>query len=168
MSTTITPTLTAADVAVGDALPELRVDVSARTVVMGASASRDWQPQHHDHAWAMAKQGTDIFLNTPNQAGWIERYLTDWTGPHGRLGKVRFRMKASVQPGHELVFRGTVSRVTTDDTGCVWVDVALDLTVDGTTMTQASARIAVPSDADDNPWDRSGDRWTPAAPGDLD
>jgi hypothetical protein len=156
-----------ADIAVGDHLPELRIGVTARTVVTGASASRDWQPQHHDHGWAQAKQGSDIFLNTPNQAGWIERYLTDWTGPHGRLGKVRFRMRASIQPGHELVFAGAVARVTTDHTGCAWVDVTLDLTVDGETMTEASARIAVPVDGHDNPWERHGDRWTPAAPGEL-
>lgn len=167
MSVDLAPRLTAVDVAVGDELPELCIDVTARTVVMGASASRDWQPQHHDHAWAQAKQGSDIFLNTPNQAGWIERYLTDWTGPHGRLGKVRFRMKASIQPGHRLVLSGAVRRVTTDDTGCTWVDVAVALHVGDDAMTQASARVAVPNDADDNPWERSGDRWTPSAPGDL-
>lgn len=161
------PLLTATDVAVGDRLPELRVDVTARTVVMGASASRDWQPQHHDHAWAQAKQGSDIFLNTPNQAGWIERYLTDWTGPHGRVGKIRFRMRASIQPGHELVFTGTVRAVTTDDTGCHWVDTELELTVDDQVMTSASARVALPADADDNPWARRADRWTPSAPGEL-
>jgi len=72
----VTPTAT--NVKPGDALPRLEVTVSARMVIMGASSSRDWQPQHHDHAWAVNRAGTrDIFLNTPNQAGWIERYLTD-------------------------------------------------------------------------------------------
>jgi hypothetical protein len=160
--------ITLSDVSVGDALPVLEVKIRARHVVMGASSSRDWQPQHHDTHWAVERvKVKDIFLNTPNQAGWIERYLTDWTGPHGRLGKVRFRMRASIQPGHELVFAGAVARVTTDHTGCAWVDVTLDLTVDGETRTEASARIAVPVDGHDNPWERHGDRWTPAAPGEL-
>ena len=49
----------------------------------------------------------DIFMNTPNQAAWFERYVTDWTGPRGRLGRMRFRMTDSVFPGDRMVFRGS-------------------------------------------------------------
>ena len=87
----MTPRLVLSDVAAGQALPELRYDVTATTVVLGALASRDWRPMHHDKDFAVERNGTrDIFLNTPNQAAWFERYLTDWTGPHGRLGRVTF------------------------------------------------------------------------------
>ena len=87
----------------GDTLPELRYDVSATTVVLGALAARDWRPMHHDKDFAVNRNGTqDIFLNTPNQAAWFERYLTDWTGPHGRLGRVTFRMLGSVFPGDTM------------------------------------------------------------------
>src|ERR1039457_1319936 len=76
------PTLLFDDVHPGDTLPELRYDVSATTVVLGALAARDWRPMHHDHDFAVNRNGTqDIFLNTPNQAAWFERYVTDWTGP---------------------------------------------------------------------------------------
>ena len=151
-----------AEVSAGERLPPLTVDVTARTVVMGASSSRDWQPQHHDHAWAIERAGTrDIFLNTPNQAGWIERYLTSWTGPTGRLGRLRFRMRTPVCPGDRLVFNGTVEEVTVDDAGCCWADIRVDLTVDDATVTECSARIAIPADDDDNPWQRSGNRWRP-------
>jgi acyl dehydratase len=154
--------LTLEKVQEGDALPALELPISARTVVMGASSSRDWQPQHHDHAWAIERAGTkDIFLNTPNQAGWIERYLTDWTGPHGRLGRIQFRMKRPVYPGETLVFNGTVTGASVDDQGCAWVDAEVRLTVGSDVATQGSARIAIPRDADDNPWRRSGDEWRP-------
>ena len=64
------------------ALPELSYQVTATTVVLGALASRDWRPMHHDQDFAVNRNGTrDIFLNTPNQAAWFERYLTDWAGP---------------------------------------------------------------------------------------
>ncbi len=67
------------EVAKGDELPELRYDVTATTVVLGALAARDWRPMHHDHDFAVNRNGTrDIFLNTPNQAAWFERFLTDW------------------------------------------------------------------------------------------
>ena len=149
-------------VQVGDGLPTLEVPVTARTVVMGASSSRDWQPQHHDHAWATTRAGTkDIFLNTPNQAGWIERYLTDWTGPYGRFGRMRFRMRRPVYPGETLVFNGAVRETAVDESGCAWVDVDIELTVGEDVATEASARLAIPQDEKDNPWRRSGDDWRP-------
>ena len=142
----------------GDALPALEVAVTARTVVMGAASSRDWQPQHHDHAWAVERAGTrDIFLNTPNQAGWIERYLTDWTGPRGRLGRLRFRMRRPVFPGETLVFRGTVTAVSEDG----FADVDVTLSVGEEVATECSARIAIPRGDADNPWAREGADWSP-------
>ena len=38
-----------AGVEAGQDLPDLAYDVSASTVVLGALASRDWRPMHHDH-----------------------------------------------------------------------------------------------------------------------
>ena len=147
----------ASEVTVGQTLPELVVEVTPRVVIMGASSSRDWQPQHHDHAWAVEKVGPrGIFLNTPNQAGWIERYLTEWGGPRARLGKLRFRMRRPVCPGDELHFNGTVTGV---DAG--WVDLDVLLTVGDEVVTKCTARIALPSSSDDNPWLRSGDDWRP-------
>jgi hypothetical protein len=142
----------------GDALPTLEVKILARHVVMGASSSRDWQPQHHDTHWAVERvKVKDIFLNTPNQAGWIERYLTDWTGPLGRPAKMRFKMKKSVCAGDMLVFDGTVTDVTDDG----WVDVDVRLSVDGEIATECTARIAVPTGEGDDPWKRDGEGWRP-------
>jgi len=146
----------------GDALPELRYDVTATTVVLGALASRDTRPMHHDHDFAVNRNGTrDIFLNTPNQAAWFERYLTDWSGPYGRLGRMKFRMLGSVFPGDTMALDGTVEGVETDASGCGWATVVVRLTVDGDLKTGCTARIALPVDDADNPWSRRGDRWQP-------
>jgi acyl dehydratase len=154
--------LTLADVKEGAALPSLRYDVSTTTVVLGAMASRDWRPMHHDRGFAVDRNGMkDIFMNTPTQAAWFERYLTDWTGPKGRLGKIQFRMKDSVYPGDTMVFNGAVSSVETDGSGCGWANLKVTLTVDEKPVTDCTARIALPVDADDNPWKRSGDDWKP-------
>jgi acyl dehydratase len=155
-------TLTRERVRAGDPLPELAVDVTATTVVLGAMASRDWRPMHHDYDFAVNRNGVkNIFLNTPNQAAWFERYLTDWTGPAGRLGRIQFRMKDSVFPGDRMVFRGAVESLETDDTGCAWVGVALELAVEDRVVTACNARIAIPATEGDNPWKRRGDRWKP-------
>ena len=154
--------LSADQVKPGQDLPELAQKVTATTVVLGALASRDWRPMHHDHGFAVERNGLkNIFLNTPNQAAWFERYLSDWTGPTGRLGRIKFRMKASVFPGDTIVFHGRVDKVETDDVGCSWAELTLELSVGEKTVTQCNARVAIPSTEGDNPWKRKGDRWKP-------
>jgi hypothetical protein len=160
--TATTTKVTLVDVHVGDALPELAYPVTATTIVLGALAARDWRPMHHDYDFAVNRNGTkDIFMNTPNQAAWFERYLTDWSGPTGRLGRMQFRMLGSVFPGDVMVLSGVVDDVTTDAAGCGWASVRVTLSVDGETKTTCTARIALPVSDDDNPWARRGDAWRP-------
>lgn len=154
--------LLATAVGAGQELPPLRVDVTATTIVLGALASRDWRPMHHDKDFAVERNGVkNIFVNTPNFQAWFERYLTDWTGPMGRLGRMSFKMKKSVFPGDQMTFAGLVAGTSTDATGCRWVDVDLAVSVAGEVTTEGRARIALPADAGDNPWARKGPQWKP-------
>ena len=149
-------------IAVGDALPDLNHDVTATTVVLGALASRDWRPMHHDYRFATERNGTrDIFLNTPNQLAWFERAVTDWTGPKGRIGRISFRMRNPVFPGERMTVSATVSGVPIDETGCGWIELDLVLRVGDRTCSTGTARVALPMSAADNPWTRRGDRWRP-------
>lgn len=151
-----------AEVAEGDRLPCLSYDVTATTVVLGALASRDWRPMHHDKDFAVNRNGTkDIFLNTPNQAAWFERFVTDWTGPYGRLGTMRFRMRGSVFPGDTMHFDAVVDEVGVDEAGCGWVGIDVTLSVADEVKTSCDARVAVPVDESDNPWTRRGGDWKP-------
>jgi acyl dehydratase len=146
----------------GQSLPDLSIDVSVTNVVLGALATRDWRPMHHDKDFAVERNGTrHVFVNTPHNAAYFERYITDWTGPKGRLGKIKFRMKDSVFPGDTMVFKGVVEDLRTDDTGCGWVDISVNLTVGGEVTTACTASVAIPVADDDNPWKRKGDDWTP-------
>lgn len=154
--------LTLDQVSTGDTLPQLSYDVTATTVILGALASRDWRPMHHDRDFAQVRNGTrDIFMNTPNQAAWFERFVTDWTGPAGRLGRMRFRMRDSVFPGDTMVLAATVTDVGIDDGGCGWVDLDVTLSVGDKVCTTCEVRVALPVSEDDNPWRRHGDDWRP-------
>jgi acyl dehydratase len=154
--------LLAGQVKVGDALPPLGVDVTATTVILGALASRDTRPMHHDREFAQKRNGVrDIFMNTPNQAAWFERYVTDWTGPTGRLGRMRFRMHDSVFPGDHMRFEGTVAGLSCDAQGCAFAELELRLCVGEKAMTTCQVRVALPVDAHDNPWARRGAQWQP-------
>jgi hypothetical protein len=155
-------TLLIDEVKEGLELEPLSYDVNSTTVVLGALATRDWRPQHHDYHFATERNGVqDIFLNAPNQAAWFERYVTDWTGPGGRLARMRFRMKGSVFPGDTMVFTGVVTGVEVDDTGCGFADLEVSLKVGEDVKTTCVVRVALPTTPDDNPWSRRGDRWKP-------
>lgn len=154
--------ITIDQVAAGTALAPLGHHVSATTVVLGALASRDWRPMHHDYKFATERNGTpDIFMNTPNLAAWFERYLTDWTGPAGRIGRMAFRMHDSVYPDDHMVLAGTVTSAEIDSAGCGWVGVDIAVTVEDRLCCTCAARVAVPVDDNDNPWTRRGDDWRP-------
>lgn len=154
--------LTLSDVHVGDSLPELAHEVTATTIILGALASRDWRPMHHDRDFAQQRNGTrDIFMNTPNQAAWLERFITDWAGPKARIGRYKFRMGDSICPGDRIVFSGAVESVETDKKDCGWVNLGILLSVDAKVKTRFSARVALPTNANDNPWNRTGTQWQP-------
>ena len=162
MTTRPTVLLLLDDVKEGLELPPLSYDVSSTTVVLGALATRDWRPQHHDYHFATERNGLrDIFLNAPNQAAWFELYVTDWTGPRGRLARMRFRMKGSVFPGDTMLFSGAVTGTEVDASGCGFAQADLTLCVGDEVMTTCAVRVALPTDPDDNPWSRHGDRWHP-------
>ncbi|MFO1467734.1 MAG: hypothetical protein U1F35_15045 [Steroidobacteraceae bacterium] len=136
--------------------------MTATTVVLGALASRDWRPMHHDKDFAVERNGVrNIFINTPNFQAWFERFLTDWTGPTGRLGRMAFKMKKSVFPGDDMTFSGRVTRVWSDASGCHWVEVDVDVSVAGVVTTEGRAKLALPRDPTDNPWARRGPSWKP-------
>jgi acyl dehydratase len=164
----MTAELLLSDIKEGLELPVLEKEVKPVTVVLGAMASRDWRPQHHDYKFATGKNGLDdIIMNTPNLAAWFERYLTDWTGPKGRLARIKFRMKDSVYPGETMRFSGTVTAVEAgsadgSDVGDVgWVEIAIELTTGEKSCVGCEARIAVPMTREANPWKLKGDDWKP-------
>lgn len=154
--------LTFGQVNVGDRLPALVHEVTATSVILGALASRDWRPMHHDRDFAQQRNGTrDIFMNTPNQAAWLERFITDWAGPRSRIGRYKFRMGDSVCPGDTMTLRGEVEAKEIDGQSCHWVTLRITLAVGDQEKTRFSARVALPADETDNPWERTGERWQP-------
>lgn len=103
--------LTAADVNVGDALPEFKLPITARLIVSSAIASQDFQDVHHDKAAAEEKGTPDIFMNILSSNGFVGRYLTDWAGPASRIKKIKFNLGAPNYPGDTMTMTGEVKEV---------------------------------------------------------
>ena len=146
----------------GYQLPAFSVTVTPKMVIMGATASRDWQPLHHDADWARQEAGLpNIILNNYTQAGWLCRYLTDWTGPEGRIGRMKFSMRNPICPGDTAVFSGTITGVARENT-LLWLDIDLAILVADKKATKGSARLALPASPDaPSPWRYPDDLWAP-------
>jgi uncharacterized protein len=104
-------TVSAAAVAEGDALPLWTLPVMPTHIVAGAVATRDFQDVHHDRDLAHQKGSEDIFLNINTSVGYLQRYVTDWTGPEAVVIALRVRLGAPAYPYLPLTFVGSVQSV---------------------------------------------------------
>jgi acyl dehydratase len=137
----------------GDLLPGMTVSITEKMIIMGAAASRDWQPIHHSKEWATSEAGLpSIIMNNYTQAGWISRYITDWSGPDGRLGKMAFSMRKPICPDDNAVFTGEVSAIEVEQ-GCGWLHIEIAILVLGEVKTKGWVRLAVPlGEGAQTPW----------------
>lgn len=101
-------TVSAHDVRVGDALPELAIPITATLIVAGALASRDFTPVHHDRASAQAQGMQDVFMNILTTNGLVGRYVSGWAGPDAVLRAVAIKLGAPNLPGDTMRMRGVV------------------------------------------------------------
>ena len=98
-------------VAVGDTLPELRIEATPTVIVSTALATRDFQDVHHDRDLAQAKGSKDIFMNILTTNGLVEKFVVDWAGHDAELKGIAIRLGAPAHPYDTLTFRGSVESV---------------------------------------------------------
>jgi acyl dehydratase len=101
----------AGDVAVGDELPELVVELTPTLIISTAIATRDYQDVHHDRDIAQGAGAKDIFMNILTTTGFVGRLVTDWAGPEALLKKVAIRLGAPNYPYDTMRMTGRVEAV---------------------------------------------------------
>jgi acyl dehydratase len=97
-----------ADVAVGQELPELVVQITPTLIVAGAIASRDYQDVHHDEAMARRRGTPGIFMNILTTNGLVGRFVTDWAGPDAMVRRIAIRLGAPNFAGDTMRLTGRV------------------------------------------------------------
>ena len=105
------PGLAWRDIAVGDRLEDLTIEVTATRIVAGAIASRDFMPVHHDRAYANSQGAPDIFMNILSDTGYCSRFLTDWAGPEAMIKRLAIRLGVPLFPDTVLTYSGSVTAV---------------------------------------------------------
>ena len=104
-------TVAASAVSEGDRLPLWTLALSPTHIVAGALATRDFQDVHHDRDLAQQKGSKDIFLNINTSLGYLQRYVTDWSGPEAVVTALRVKLGAPAYPYLPLTFAGSVQSV---------------------------------------------------------
>ncbi|GAA3113364.1 MaoC/PaaZ C-terminal domain-containing protein [Streptosporangium carneum] len=102
------------DCAVGTALPTLDLPLNRTTIVAAAIASQDFEDVHHDPGKAQRRGTPDIFLSINSTNGFVDRYVTDWSGPNSRITRVSLRLGVPAFPGDTLRFSGEVTGTGTE------------------------------------------------------
>ena len=114
--------LNCGDVTVGDALPELPIDLTVSLIVAGAVASQDYTPVHHDRKAAQEAGMQDVFMNILTTNGLVSRFVTDWAGIDARVTHVAIKLGTPNLPGDTMTLGGSVVGKD-DESGAVKVEV---------------------------------------------
>ncbi|MEP5568933.1 MAG: acyl dehydratase [Halioglobus sp.] len=137
-------TLNCADVAVGDKLPPLDIDISSGLIVGGALATRDFEPVHHDKSVAQAAGLPDVFMNILTSQGLMSRFVTDWSGPEAMIKALDLKLGAPNVPGMVMTITGEVT-AKDNDTGVVNISVLGENNIWGMHM-QGTVKLALPKE----------------------
>ena len=99
----------AAEMKVGDAIPELTIDrVSRQTLALYAGASGDHNPIHIDTDFTREAGVGDVFAHGMLVMAWLGRALTDFA-PQSALRSWGVRFAAITQVGARIRCTGTVT-----------------------------------------------------------
>ncbi|MET0828198.1 MAG: hypothetical protein ABWY26_01655, partial [Microbacterium sp.] len=103
-----------AEVAVGDTIPPLVVDLTPTQIAAGAIASQDWAPVHHDDGYARAMGHPGIFMNIQISTGFVGRLITDWAGPDAIIEALDLRLGVPSYVGDVMTLTGEVQTIEKD------------------------------------------------------
>jgi len=140
----MTSTIDWQTVKIGDAIPEMVIEITPTRVVAGAIASRDFMPVHHDRDYANQQGAPDIFMNILTDTAYCSRFLTDWAGPDAMIHRLAIRLGVPVHPGHILTYTGEVTGVTREGDLAV-IDVTLRAMNDLGEHIGGTAQLSVPA-----------------------
>ena len=112
------------DIAVGDTLTPVSIEISYKRICMNAASTWDWFPGHHDPDYARSQGQRTIYLSTLFFHGFIDRGLNEWAGPDALIRRRRISMIRSIYPGQTATLSGKVV-AKRDDGGRRLVDLEL-------------------------------------------
>jgi acyl dehydratase len=105
----------AANVRVGQELPELVKEPTTRQLVQYAGAQGDFYEIHYDQDYARSVGLPGVILHGLLKAAFLGQLVTDWIGEEATLETFEVSYRGIDQPGRPYRCRGTVTRVDGND-----------------------------------------------------
>jgi len=99
---------------------------SRSSCVKWVAATCDFYEVHLDAAYARQTGARDLYIGVHFFQGLVGRYVTDWTGPSGRLRRMDLAQEGRCFPGENATVAGRVAPFRHD---CDGIDVELDISV---------------------------------------
>ncbi|MDG2305852.1 MAG: MaoC family dehydratase [Candidatus Binatia bacterium] len=137
----LAPTKRFDQVADGEELPELAIELTPTLIISTAIASRDYQDVHHDIGLAQQRGTKNIFMNILTTNGLVQRYVNDWAGPEAFFKAIQIKLGAPNYAGDTMTLTGRVT-ARTEDGGVVDIEVIGKNSI-GKHVT-AAVRLALP------------------------
>jgi acyl dehydratase len=134
--------LTLADVAEGQALPELVKHPTIVQSMMVQAATENYHRIHWDREFARADGLPDAILSTSFLANCLVQLVVEWTGDPAALRRLSYRFLRPVLPGQTLYLRGIVTRRAPD--GQVACELRLDTDDTPEPAVAGQATVALP------------------------
>ncbi len=104
------------DVHDGDELPPMTKNASRAQLYLYSAASNNPHRIHYDREYAAVEGHPDVLVHGPLQGAWLSQYVTDWTGPAGRIIELAWQNRARAFPERDHTFKGKVRAVAADGT----------------------------------------------------
>ncbi|MFK7730073.1 MAG: acyl dehydratase [Pseudomonadales bacterium] len=108
-------TLKFEDVAVGDKLSALDIDITSSLISCGALATRDFEPCHHVPKVAQDMGLPDVFMNILTSQALMARFVTDWSGPEAVMKALKVKLGAPNVPGMVMTVTGEIAEKDDDN-----------------------------------------------------
>jgi len=97
------------DVAVGEPLPPLEIEISLTSLVMYAGATWDFHRYHYDPAYVTERGMRAPFIDGQMVGALLARQLMRWGGPNAFVRRLSYRLRGIVYAGERIVLSGAVS-----------------------------------------------------------
>jgi len=100
------------DVAVGEPLPTLDIEITMTSLVMYAGATWDFHRYHYDAAFVSEHGLRSPFMDGQMVGALLARQLMGWGGPNAFVRRLGYRLRAMVYAGERILLSGEVAGTT--------------------------------------------------------
>lgn len=131
-------------VTVGSRLPGFSLPITMKTIVLGATGTRDYMPYHHNVEFCHRNGIRSAFVNTTFNQALVGRCVTDWAGPEADVRSVTLQMLDQLCLGDTAEVSGQVTRAWAEG-GDRLVEVEVEVRAREITTARAPVVLALPS-----------------------